>query len=208
MIWKTLFKVGRNILLMISVIGMLLSPVQACSFDAKDTLDSLVRIEIQQPDGSFAFNGSGTAVSDDYVVTARHVVDSEVARVCNMKNECSAPVTWKYVGTQDIAFGHLEGLDKMLDLKPVHLKKDLEIGQDVFIAGFPNNTPVVLDAQVIGQLSETLFLLNGYVDSGGSGGGVFSESGKLIGVVIAMPLDQTWMGDQVKVHQLVIVEKI
>ncbi|USN58482.1 MAG: trypsin-like peptidase domain-containing protein [Candidatus Peribacteria bacterium] len=67
---------------------------------------------------------------------------------------------------------------------------DLEIGQKVKVYGYPGNggeTITYTEGSISGY-EEGLYKIDATIDAGSSGGGVFDESGRLIGISVAVKI--------------------
>ena len=145
----------------------------------------VLRVQVALANGSYGL-GSGVVVAKDQVVTNCHVVANAVG-ISVVSNGASFSVSaikpdWKH----DLCVLKAEGLDVM----PVNIgsSKNLKYEQPVFNIGYPGFIPVPvsnygvvkglfpMDDSVIVRATSTFRL-------GASGGGVFDESGNLIGII-------------------------
>ena len=99
-------------------------------------------------------------------------------------------------------------VDKILHRRPVKIpdqiphrrewKEELATQNGIFYTGYPNDGgPYTFDGRVVGYQEDAALFVDGYGWSGSSGAGVFSQSGNLIGWVMALEVGYTEFGPQV-----------
>jgi serine protease Do len=157
-------------------------PSQALIFKLNS---QVLRVQVGLANGSYGL-GSGVVVAKDQVVTNCHVVANAVG-ISVVSNGASFSISaikpdWKH----DLCVLKADGLN----VAPVNMgsSKDLKYEQPVFNIGYPGFIPVPvsnygvvkglfpMDDSVIVRATSTFRL-------GASGGGVFDESGNLIGII-------------------------
>ena len=99
-------------------------------------------------------------------------------------------------------------IEPILERTPVRIPADLPHRQEwieelavqttIFYTGFPNQGgPYTFDGKIVGYQEEEAIFIDSYGWSGSSGAGVFSESGNLIGWVMALEVGETYFGREV-----------
>lgn len=161
----------------------------------------LVALEVQDTDGVWKFQGSGTLVKMQdqlTVVTALHVVDTDLPmRVCASYERTACVDVKEYAQSldlnADLAFIPVEEQVVL----PTRLGPSLLTGERGFTVALPRDMLAVVEAQVIGPQGSGRHRMLGWCDYGSSGGGVFDDRGRLVGVITSFmqqPMT-TMMGD-------------
>ena len=145
----------------------------------------VVKVQVALTNGSYGL-GSGVVISKDQVVTNCHVVANAVSVNINTNgtnyNASSLKPDWHH----DLCILKVEGLDA--PIATIGSSEKLKYEQPVYSVGFasfsprPNGTSgfvkglYPMDDSVVVRASNTFRL-------GDSGGGMFDESGKLVGII-------------------------
>ena len=99
-------------------------------------------------------------------------------------------------------------VEKIPDRTPVKIKthtphsnewvNELAAQNTIFYTGYPNDGgPYTFDGRVVGYNASEAIFVDSYGWAGSSGAGVFSESGNLIGWVMALEVGDSYFGQQV-----------
>jgi len=145
----------------------------------------VVKVQVALKNGSYG-SGSGVVVAKDRIVTNCHVVANAVgiSVIANGVSYTASAITpdWYH----DVCLVKVEGLDA--PIATIGSSKNLQYEQPVFAVGYPNFSPAPsrtfgyvkglfpMDDSVIVRASSTFRL-------GSSGGGVFDDTGDLVGVI-------------------------
>ena len=184
----------------------------------RNSRSSTVRIlSIGEEDGSVA-SSSGTYTTmfeHHYVITTRHgiigdcdgtkiVVDDEL-RDCVKFIELNSDVDYAIIQVDEIENRKPIEVPKMVATTKKEWTKSLAIMSRTYYTGFPNNMgPLTIDGKIVGHHSEGFIYMNSYAWHGFSGSGVFSETGKYTGYVLALDVGHGIMGPQV-IEDIVLV---
>ncbi|MDX1916095.1 MAG: trypsin-like peptidase domain-containing protein [Methylophilus sp.] len=145
----------------------------------------VLRVQVALANGSYGL-GSGVVVAKDQVVTNCHVVANAVS-VSVVSNGSSFPASgvipdWKH----DVCVLKVEGLDA--PSATIGSSKNLKYEQPVFTIGYPSFLPIPtstygvvkglfpMDDSVVIRATSSFRM-------GASGGGVFDDDGKLVGII-------------------------
>lgn len=143
-------------------------------------------------------SGSGFAInSDGYIATCYHVIeDSEIIRVRGINGNFEKYYTAKVVSVDeknDLAILKVDGVS-LLNIPYVLNTSLSDVGEDVFVLGYPQTQylgeELKLTTGVISSRSGfrgdiTTYQISAQVLPGNSGGPLFDNEGKIIGVVNA-----------------------
>ena len=137
----------------------------------RKTLASTVKVE------SAESIGSGVVINDHCIVTVRHVAEDATPQVITTQDGKDHLVTKKYLGEfSDMA---VECVKDSLNAPAIHISRTMpELYSPVFVLGNPlgqDNTLTTGNYQGGDRITAPVVW-------GNSGGGVFDESGNLIGV--------------------------
>lgn len=128
------------------------------------------------------------------ILTARHVVDeSSFTRGGSRALVAMASGTW---AGADIIARH-KNLDLSLIwlaresgsghfVQPVEIKSDISEGENIFVIGHPQGLRFTLSTGIISRTDNDTLQITAPVSPGNSGGPVYDDHGKLLGVVISM----------------------
>tara|TARA_B100000282_G_C31724359_1_gene487648 strand:- start:1062 stop:1859 length:798 start_codon:yes stop_codon:yes gene_type:complete len=179
---------------------------------------SAVRIlSISDEDGSVA-SSSGTYTTmfkHYYVITTRHGIigDCEGTKIV-VDDDLKDCV--KFIELNNDADYAIIQIEKLEDRSPIEVpkmvattKKDwmrsLSIMSRTYYTGFPNNMgPLTIDGKIVGHHPEGFVYMDSYAWHGSSGSGVFSETGKYIGYVIALDVGHGITGPEI-IENIVLV---
>jgi serine protease Do len=149
------------------------------------TSQSVVRINVSQRDGSQVGMGSGVVIGQDTVITNCHVaLAGEVVQVREQQGLLSASII-----VADEEFDLCKLRVSGLSGKPVSIgtSTQLNVGQKVFAIGSPQGLDLTLSDGLVSSLREgpsgTFIQTTAPVSPGSSGGGLFDQRGKLVGII-------------------------
>ena len=146
---------------------------------------SVVRVQVALADGGYGV-GSGVVVAKDQVVTNCHVVANASSISVVLAGESYAVSAIKPDWHHDVCIVKVEGLKA--PVVPLGASKNLKYEQKLYSIGYPGFLPspvstaglvkalYAMDDSVIVRATNTFRL-------GDSGGGVFDESGYLVGIM-------------------------
>lgn len=183
-----------NILLLgiLSVVTGSSGLAQDARLIAKNTLPSVVLLEMYDADNNLFKLGSGFFVRSDVVATNYHVIEGASSGAVKMVGQ---PSRYLIAGTI--------GIDKLNDLalikliganeKPLVLGdlSGIEVGQEIFALGSPRGlegtiSPGIVSGMHLRELgNENLIQITAPISSGSSGGPVVNGRGEVIGVAVA-----------------------
>jgi hypothetical protein len=171
------------------------SAIQVFSFDLKDG-------------GVSAMTGTYVTLDGKYfVLTAAHglyggclftnIVAGEEFYNCSQLVLVDRETDYAVIQVEKIN----ERIPVQIETQTPHLKEwvsELAAQNTVFYTGYPNEGgPYTFDGRVVGYDARQAIFIDSYGWSGSSGAGVFSESGNLIGWVMALEVGKTSFGRQV-----------
>lgn len=138
--------------------------------------------------------GSGICVEYDdqnYIVTARHSIpNAQKIEIINDTGEIFDADLVQEDSLADLAILTFQGIDKVsASMLPDLAEADLNVGQFVFMVGFPFGNTQFCYSGMIGGISvasdaSNHFFIGRNVGSGMSGGGVFNHTGQLLGIIL------------------------
>tara|TARA_R110000796_G_scaffold249304_1_gene376923 strand:- start:256 stop:810 length:555 start_codon:yes stop_codon:yes gene_type:complete len=150
-----------------------------------------------------------------YVITVGHgiVGDCTSIRILSGRamTEC---IEMKVVDTQiDYAIMQVEPI---VDREPIRLPRDYPVGNawadqlaiqgTVYYTGYPNGMgPLTFGGEIAGHDRNENIYIHSFAWPGSSGSGVFSESGKLIGIIIAISVGATEYGIDVLEDMVIVI---
>lgn len=145
----------------------------------------VVKIQVGLANGGYGL-GSGVVVAKDQVVTNCHVIANAASVSVNAKGENFSASALKPDWHHDLCILKVEGLN--LPVADIGSSEQLKYEQAVYTVGFAGSSPrpngtfgyikglYPLDDSVVVRASNTFRL-------GDSGGGMFDEAGKLVGII-------------------------
>src|SRR3990172_6571949 len=152
---------------------------------------SVFVVEILGANGSVIAIGSGVAVASNQVVTNKHVVDGALSiRVRKGEKTWAARVT-HLDPNHDLCRLSAEGLDA----PPVTLRvsSTLQVGERVYTIGAPQGLELTFSEGLISALRDydgvRIIQTSAAISEGSSGGGLFDERGKLVGITTFLVKD-------------------
>jgi Trypsin-like peptidase domain len=187
----------KGVCLLFICLALLLIGMDTTASSINDAYKSAVQITNQ--DG---FAGSGTLINlnkenKQLVITAAHVVsesNSEDIKVCGVHSEkCSLIETIQIVPDKDIALLTLNSNkeNQVADSAKVMGKWKPKLGNKLIVSGSPAGIPITGTGELV-LIKGSSGIVNFACVGGSSGGGVFYQ-GKLVGVVIAVPVYNFWL---------------
>lgn len=161
---------------------------------------------------------SGTYVVHEdrfYVITAAHGIHGECEHFFVATSNENVYDCIRYILIDqhvDYAIVEIEEIPgrhpvKLSEVRPSNRewRQETAVLNETFYTGFPNGLgPLTLRGSVAGISDENYILLHSYAWPGSSGSGVFSHSGNMIGIIIALNVGFTGAGYDV-LEDLVIV---
>jgi len=157
-------------------------------------------------------HGSGTYIkhNDHYaVLTARHVVDdSNIFYVSTGAEKVVGQVIWKSE-THDIALLKIPRLNSRKAVNVSRHNRQLSVGDEVVYSGYPASYDMLTTRAYVTGYEDgyRAVLLHGFIWFGYSGSGVFNAQGDIVGIVVAVGVqeyDETRqvLEDLVYMHEL------
>lgn len=169
----------------------------------KQVSPSVVVIQVSGSDGKPIGQGSGVAIQKGVLITNCHVANSgPKLEVDEANNKLSATVLFADTDADlcELSVPHLT--TPSITLGRSH---DLQVGQTVYAVGAPEGLELTISSGLISGLrSGGIIQTSAPISPGSSGGGLFDEQGRLIGITtfyfsegqnlnFAMPVD--WIAD-------------
>ena len=142
--------------------------------------------------------GSGVVVSKNVVATNCHVISTAKEIAVRQAADARGYATYRMIagstaqnGARDLCLLHVEELSVPPAATPVALgsARDVSIGEEVYALGAPHGLELSLSRGVVSQLRgeggkrvAPIIQTDAAISPGSSGGGLFDENGKLIGI--------------------------
>ena len=190
----------------------------AASKAVKQSRRSAVRVMSISPDGEYVSSASGTYIkfkNGHYVLTVSH----------GLVGECEGTKIVVGVSFYDcVQFAVVDyytdyaiiEVEQMPDRKPVMVPgsiprdrmwgKHTSLMRKVFYTGYPNGMgPLTFDGSIVGFDSDRYVYIHSFAWSGSSGSGVFNDSGKLIGYILAINVGVSEYGLDVLEDVVIVV---
>lgn len=146
---------------------------------------SIMRINVSRRDGSPTALGTGVAIEPDTVITNCHVAQAgDVVQVRDQQALLPASIV-----VADEEFDLCKLRVHGLSARPVTLgaSTQLNVGQKVFAIGSPQGLDLTLSDGLVSSLREgpagTFIQTTAPVSPGSSGGGLFDQRGRLVGII-------------------------
>ena len=179
--------------------------------------NSAVNIMSISEDG-YISSSSGTYFTSGerhYVITVGHgiVSDCDSVRILSGR-QMSECVDMKIIDRQ-IDYAIME-VEPIYNREPIRLPRDypidrewsseLAIQRTVYYTGYPNGMgPLTFGGEIAGHDTSENIYMHSFAWPGSSGSGVFSESGKLIGIIIAISVGATEYGVDVLEDMVIVI---
>ena len=145
---------------------------------------SVFVVEASDDRGSVATAGSGVAVGIDQVVTNKHVIDSADSVRLRKGNKTWRATVARFDPEHDLC--ELKVQDLRAPLVPLRASSGLIVGEQVYAVGAPEGLELTLSEGLISGLREFdgggVIQTTAPISHGSSGGGLFDEQGRLIGI--------------------------
>ncbi|MDR0423239.1 MAG: trypsin-like peptidase domain-containing protein [Rickettsiales bacterium] len=135
--------------------------------------------------------GTGFILSKDgYILTNHHVVSGrkDINVILSDGTEFKASVA----GNDELNDISLLKIKTTTDLKPVEIESNFELGENVIVIGNLHNLGISVSTGIvsglnrkIGKFAFNFIQMNASISRGNSGGPLFNENGKVIGIVAA-----------------------
>ena len=184
--------------LVLALVGLLslsspLSAVRAGQPDAREVAASVVRVEIEDAEGT------GFVVGPGKVLTAAHVVEGG-RQVFVVQDGVRSPATVDRRNTGlDLALLSVEGLDlPSLELAPA----PPDVLAEVFVFGNPLGNPLSVSRGIVSAVTGTQIQTDAAINPGNSGGPMVDADGRVVGLVVAKERDAEGVGFAVPVNRL------
>ena len=178
---------------------LLLVLLLCCSCKKFNTVDSVIDSVVFVRNVTQGWSGSGFAIDDHTIVTARHVVEGGKVFAITMTPRQSEKMQIQFVCSDAVAMSNEYDIAYIVfeghPFKPVELGSfsGCRVGDSVFAIGSPygfecfnNVTSGIISALERGPLERwnKLFQIDAPCWCGSSGGPIFSEDGKIIGILV------------------------
>ncbi len=145
---------------------------------------SIVVVQVKDAKGKTEGQGSGVVIGKEEIVTNCHVIENAASySVKHQERQFMARLKhadW----TRDICSLTVKGLDARV--APLGSTKRLKVGQKVFAIGAPQGLELTLSEGILSSLRELddgrYLQISAPISPGSSGGGLFDEDGRLIGL--------------------------
>ena len=186
--------------------------------NVSDSLDRTLRETVQKSRNSYVSSSSGTYFivgEKHYVITVGHgiVGDCDSVRIL-FRHAMTQCIEMKIVDRQvDYAIMQVEPI---ADREPIRIAHDypsagnwdeeLAIQRTVYYTGYPNGMgPLTFGGEISGHDMNENIYVHSFAWPGSSGSGVFSESGNLIGIIIAISVGATEYGVDVLEDMVIVI---
>jgi Flp pilus assembly protein TadD len=145
---------------------------------------SVFVVEALGPDGQPVALGSGVAISPTEIVTNRHVIEDGVAWRIRKDHRTWPAIITHLDGDHDLCQLKAEGLQaKAADIRK---SSTLGVGERVYAIGAPEGLELTFSEGLVSGIREyhqgRVIQTSASISHGSSGGGLFDNSGKLIGI--------------------------
>ena len=178
---------------------------------------STVRVFVMSDDRENISSLSGTIFKYKarwFVLTAAHGILSEkCSNIRAFDDETFYQCRNVVVIDRNIDYAVFE-IDEIEGKTPLNIPRDLPshdieeyaIMRKVYFTAYPNNVgPLTVSGEIVGYNLNTHIYIHSYGWSGSSGGGVFNESGELVGIIHALDIGQSEYGLDVMEDLILIV---
>ena len=167
--------------------------------------DSIVVVKTLDTQGKVKSQGSGVLISSGKIATNCHVVEGGTSYQVGRGNELVPATLYAEDGEKDICLLDAKGING----KPAQVGKatGLKVGDTVYAVGAPMGLELSLSGGIVAQLRggpPPFIQTTAAVSHGSSGGGLFDEEGRLVGLTtfyledgqslhFAIPVE--WLGE-------------
>ena len=173
---------------------------------AKRVRRSLVVIESTGRQGKRRGEGSGFAVADDLIVTARHVIGDGRPVMVALPDEQTVEVTHIYSQMSHLDLAVLKTAPHGLPVLELSENTELSIGQDAIAMGHPYGLRNSIVKGVISGRRDidgiSMLQLAMSIEPGNSGGPVVDRQGRVLGIVTLKSTESDNIGFAVPVRHL------
>lgn len=208
---------------LIALVGCIIPTESSASNDElaiEAALRSSMVIQVKGPGGWMEI-GSGTLVRDSElgltVVTAQHVAEAIPLplpyQACWIMDRTKCVALGNHISDSDhnitTDWALYPVVDKPKGMRPARVShSDVEIGDEVFQIGAPAGKFSFYNEAEVAWVYTDALMLHGFAQPGSSGGGVFDEWGRLIGITVAMPIIPDALGYPAYAEDMVWVTPI
>lgn len=156
----------------------------------KENNPSVVCIEVYDINKSLISSGSGFVVNDDgLIVTNYHVIENAFYAKILFSDKTISDANYVYCFNENQDLAILKTYSKVKDYVKIGSSDNIEIGEKCFAIGCPLEFTNMITDGIISKVQndgkDYFFLISTPISPGSSGGGLFNESGRLIGVTTA-----------------------
>ena len=145
---------------------------------------SIVVVQTKDAKGKTQGTGSGVVIGEEEVVTNCHVIEDAAGYAVSYGKRQFAARLKNADWTRDVCSLTVKGLNA--SAVPLGSTKRLKVGQKVFAIGAPQGLELTLSEGILSSLRELdggrYLQISAPISPGSSGGGLFDDAGKLIGL--------------------------
>lgn len=173
-------------------LALMLASLPAWAGEAEEVFqkakDSVVSIEARDEHGQPESQGSGVVVGPEKVVTNCHVMDEAISLRVRWRDKALVGTPSRRDPERDLCLIAVPGLEA----KPMPLRKraDLRVGESAYAVGNPLGLELSVSAGLVSALPPVERTARLYTSAplspGSSGGGLFDDRGRLIGITTSI----------------------